>query len=160
MAKERERKIADGLSPATLAPPYFHLSAPITGTSLIASDHHHWVVLRCRFIIRTGRRQKQLLEQKQQQLQDEDGVDLEVPPTSTTRPTSANAANGRHLIHAAQLGRPTKSNINAQRVIADLSVATVLNEEGDEPEVCGKLLFCYSRFFRQRLRVYNTNVAG
>uniref|UniRef100_A0A5K3F9M0 PAT1 domain-containing protein n=1 Tax=Mesocestoides corti TaxID=53468 RepID=A0A5K3F9M0_MESCO len=114
VAKMRERKLAEGVPAASLPPPYFHLSAPITSTSLISSDHHHRIAMRCRFIIVLGKRKKQLaVEQK--------------PVLNNALKKEADAGP-----YATQLGRPTKSNINAQRIIADLSIATALGEEQKE----------------------------
>ncbi len=155
MAKERERKIAEGIPPANLPPPYFHLSAPITATRLLSSDHHHRIAMRCRFIIVPGRRRQRMLEL---QAAMEGAKKKEQQPVTSTSSTAAASANGPH---STQLGRPTKSNINAQRVIADLSVATALGEEQEgENEVPVFLIDFFTSLVRSNLCSFMVHIVN
>lgn len=136
MARERESKMAQGGASAwgpmgPPPPPYAFIPAPVSSAQLLSPDHPHRIALRCRFVINLVRRRKP------------------VPSAATTAPDNASATPSKTDSeagpHSTQLGRPTKSNINAQRVIADLSVATALDEderkERFRTEVCCLLIY-------------------
>ncbi|VDM35833.1 unnamed protein product [Hydatigera taeniaeformis] len=136
MTKLREAKLAETGLPSRVPPPYASIPAPVTSTQLLSPEHPHRIALRCRFIINLVRRRRPMLPSST-------GIAIApAPPESTNL---AGEVSHGHLASVAvsppvseagpystQLGRPTKSNINAQRIIADLSVATALDEEQKE----------------------------
>uniref|UniRef100_A0A915EYN1 Uncharacterized protein n=1 Tax=Echinococcus canadensis TaxID=519352 RepID=A0A915EYN1_9CEST len=148
ITKVREAKLAETGLPSRLPPPYASIPAPVTSTQLLSPDHPHRIALRCRFILTLVRRRRPLpsssagtivasaLMESENPAEEASNSQLtaatvasQPPPTVTTAPTTPVAEAGPY---STQLGRPTKSNINAQRIIADLSVATALDEEQKE----------------------------
>ncbi|KAL7057755.1 hypothetical protein AAHC03_016782 [Spirometra sp. Aus1] len=133
MTKERDRKCSMGFPPASLPPPFFYLNSPVSTTKLVSPDHHHRLALRCRFIvpIPTSRSVTARVTTT--------GSEVTATPVSSAPHQRERLASTSDTAFASpfstQLGRPTKSNVNSQRVIADLSVATALadNEPSDAP---------------------------
>lgn len=157
--KLREAKLAETGLPSRVPPPYASIPAPVTSTQLLSPDHPHRIALRCRFIIALVRRRRPPpssstvtavastpTESKNPAGDASNGqlvaavVLPQALPAVTTTPTTQVSETGPY---STQLGRPTKSNVNAQRIIADLSVATALDEEQKEhfkTEVCCSIL--------------------
>ncbi|KAL5969991.1 hypothetical protein TSMEX_002311, partial [Taenia solium] len=145
VTKLREAKLAGNGLPSRVPPPYASIPAPVTSTQLLSPEHPHRIALRCRFIIPLVRRRRPLpsssigtavastpTESRNPAEEASIGqlaagvVQPQSLPTVTTGSTTQVSEAGPY---STQLGRPTKSNVNAQRIIADLSVATALDEE-------------------------------
>ncbi|KAL5106365.1 hypothetical protein TcWFU_008130 [Taenia crassiceps] len=132
MTKLREAKLAETGLPSRVPPPYASIPAPVTSMQLLSPEHPHRIALRCRFIINLHRRyfhsygvKNPVGEAPSGQLTAAAVLPQPLTPVTTASATQVSEAGP----YSTQLGRPTKSNINAQRIIADLSVATALDEE-------------------------------
>uniref|UniRef100_A0A0X3NQS7 Uncharacterized protein n=2 Tax=Schistocephalus solidus TaxID=70667 RepID=A0A0X3NQS7_SCHSO len=124
MTKERDRKCSMGFPLASLPPPFFYLNSPVSTTKLVSADHHHRLAMRCRFIVPIPTSRSAAAR-------------VTATGSETTTTPAPSAPHQRERLtstsdaaltspFSTQLGRPTKSNFNSQRVIADLSVATAL----------------------------------
>nr|CDS25309.1 conserved hypothetical protein [Hymenolepis microstoma] len=135
MTRLREARLADGIQ----APqPYVFIQAPITASHLLSPDHHHRIAMRSSFIVRlvplkkhqSGTATVLSLPTAEKPIspaatKEENAPELPKRPDSVAS-TVMSSASG---LYANQLGRPTKSNVKTQRIIADLSVATAIVDE-------------------------------
>ncbi|VDL14001.1 unnamed protein product [Hymenolepis diminuta] len=139
MTRLREARLADGIQTPQ---PYVFIQAPITASHLLSPDHHHRIAMRSSFIVR-------LVPLKKHQSETATILAL---PTSDEKPVSTTPTNEQKVpeqpkrpdsvastvmtnasgLYSNQLGRPTKSNIKTQRIIADLSVATAIDDEAQK----------------------------
>lgn len=139
MTRLREARLADGIQTPQ---PYVFIQAPITASHLLSPDHHHRIAMRSSFVVR-------LVPLKKHQ---SGTATILALPTSAEKPISTTPTNEQKVpeqpkrpdsvastvmtsasgFYSNQLGRPTKSNIKTQRIIADLSVATAIDDEAQK----------------------------
>lgn len=148
MTKLRETRLAEGHD---VPQPYVYIQAPITAFHLLSPDHHHRVAMRSSFVVRlVPRKKSQALPTPSSTgaALPEKVVPATSPPNAEgvseqpKRPDSAASSvmSSARSVYANQLGRPTKSNIKTQRMIAEISVATAIDEDSQKEnfrtEVC------------------------
>ncbi|VDN98793.1 unnamed protein product [Rodentolepis nana] len=139
MTRLREARLAEGVQ---VPQPYVFIQAPITASHLLSPDHHHRIAMRSSFIVRlvplkgnqSGTGTVLALPTSAEKPIAPTPTNEEKAPEQPNRPDSVastvmSSASG---LYANQLGRPTKSNVKTQRIIAELSVATAIVDEAQK----------------------------